>query len=363
MRWIGAWLVFLVAGCVVASCGETVPPFDELPLRDALRADPGTVAALSDPARARLAARFEQARAHDGAVDRLPDDSPADPGLVVVALDRIRQGRQAEPLLTGVISQGAAWTIAGNGPGPTPLPSLEGATTGPTAAMEARALAGTAGDELRLLLAATGAHRLARVLAWPVGAVAVDDVIYVNAAWLVALAATERPPADGGVPSEGVGSAASLPAVAGKARQRDGTQAEGPATAVVLDSPPGRVVGDAGVPPASYGPYSPPPASQTVTSDGCNACADSCGSSDSQSCDSSGDGSGDDSGDGCDSGAQDTGGSDSCAGGDQGGDACAGGGGDVQTSGCQIGARPGRRRAPSAWVVLPLAYLLFRRYP
>src|SRR5256885_2006345 len=58
--------------------------------------------------------------------------------------------------------------------------------TASTAELERRALDGRAGDEIRALVAAASARRLVRVTQWPVAAVADGDVVYVNAAWLVA---------------------------------------------------------------------------------------------------------------------------------------------------------------------------------
>lgn len=74
MRWQATWLLVLLAGC-----DEAAPPFDELPLRDALRADPVVVCDLSEMARGRLAARFELARADDKGVDVLADHSSGGP--------------------------------------------------------------------------------------------------------------------------------------------------------------------------------------------------------------------------------------------------------------------------------------------
>ena len=196
MRWKSAWLLVLLAGC-----DEVAPPYEELPLRDALRADPATVAAMSDAARARLAARFEAARSGDPTLDKLADDSSTSPQSLVAQMDRGRQRRQAEPMLLGVISQGAAWSIEGDGNkvAEQVLPALEGPAAGATAAIEGRALFGHAGVEVGILLAASGAHHLQRVVGWPAGAVAIDDTLYVNASWLVALAPGEKQSLDGGI--------------------------------------------------------------------------------------------------------------------------------------------------------------------
>jgi hypothetical protein len=73
----------------------------------------------------------------------------------------------------------------------TPLPKLEGAQAVTTADLEQRSLDGAAGKRVREIMEATGATRLQRVVGWPSGAISVDGVVYVNAAWLVALSALE----------------------------------------------------------------------------------------------------------------------------------------------------------------------------
>src|SRR5207344_31238 len=84
MRCEKVWLLGALA--VLVGCGDDQPPLDELPLRDALRADPGVIAALAPPARSRLAARLEAARAGDEASDEL-DVLEGAPGALVLAAD------------------------------------------------------------------------------------------------------------------------------------------------------------------------------------------------------------------------------------------------------------------------------------
>jgi hypothetical protein len=368
---------------LLAGCDQGEPPFDELPLRDALRADPAVLASMSDASRARLASRFEAARNGDVSVDHLADAPSAAPALVAGKMDRVRQARLAEPLLLGVIQSDAAWPIPGDDDrSGAPLPPLEGALATSTADIEARALAGHAGTELRVLMAATGARRLERVLGWPSGAVALDDTIYVNAAWLVALAPASPPDLDGGTLDGGAldgglptRSQATLPAAVPTTAAVPFPTAAPPSsvgnvTEAVADTTRPRFYPDAGAPPTT--PTEPPSytTEPTVADDACGSCADGCASSDT-----GGDSDYDGGDSGCESAPEDTSseGADDCAsGGESGGDACAGSGTEagasgVESGGCQIAPRtkaPKKRgSSPSAWLLAPLGYLFYRRRP
>ena len=180
------WLLLLVT---LGGCAGAAPPFDELPLRDTLRADPEIVATLPDDARARLGARFQAAGAGDTAADPIRMAAPSVSGLAA-EVDRVRQARSADALVVGVLGGGAAQALpAGSQSAATsPVPPLQGAAATSTAELEARALNGAAGASLRELVAAAHAQRLERVVGWPIGAIAVGDTVYVNGAWLVALA-------------------------------------------------------------------------------------------------------------------------------------------------------------------------------
>jgi hypothetical protein len=336
---------------LISGCGEEGPPLDELPLRDALRADPQVVAAMSDERRARLAARLEAARAVDVASD--PVAAEGDASALVTELDAARARRSAEPLIVGEIRGGnARATAADRGyVDTTPLPPLEPAAD--VTPLEARALAGAAGSSVRAVLAASGARNLRRVVGWPIGAVALGDTAYVNGAWLAALARADA--ADAGAdasaaPGAGIGATP----VAASTSTTAMPPAPEPASVEARAAP-------AGISPASPrsspdgGVYAPAPPPSDGSGDACASFGDSCvGSSEDDSC---GD---DDGGDSCDDGGDD-GGGDACSGGDDAGDAC--GGADADPS-CQIsrGRHRGRTgRNPAVTLFGPLAFLLTRR--
>jgi hypothetical protein len=358
-----------------AGCDQGEPPFDRLPLRDALRADPAVLAGLSDEARARLAARFEAARSGDATVDHLTAAPSATPATVVAHMDQARLQRQAEPLLVGVIRQDAAWPIDGDDDrASSPLPPLEGSLAASTAEVEARALASTAGVELRILIAATGARHLVRVVGWPSGAVAIDETIYVNASWLVALAPAERQKLDAGL-------AIDVQAPSSNGSQGSSTSPAGASTIAAVplsaDTPPssaeavtGTVAGtlaprlqaDAGVPPAQA-PEASPDGTEVIADYACSTCIEGCANSDGQTCESdASEGEADDAGpdSSCGSPPEEpsAGSSDPCA------DSGEVDGAEADPSGCQIGPRrKGRSPHPSAWVLAPLVYLFYRRRP
>jgi hypothetical protein len=363
------WLLVLLAGC-----GEGGPPLDELPLRDALRADPEVVAALPDDARARLAERLETARKSDATADPLDETGP--PALLVAALDRARERRGREPLLLGELQAGGlVRALAGESPArDAPLPAIEG-PAGPTAEREARALAGAARPSLHALLEASGARHLRRVVGWPIGAAAIGDTVYLNASWLVALAGPDDQADAGAAPRSPTASPTVRPS-------RPGPASGAPVTArVQAQTQPSPAGPDGGASdPTPAPPYDPSPTVEPESADpscdeACSAFPDSCAASDSgDSCTSS-----DDPGDSC-SGTPDDGGQDSpdsCGSSDEGdscgsgdGDACASSGGaddcsnaDVgdSASGCQVAPRRRRGGHPSpACIFLPLAFLFLR---
>jgi len=219
------------------------------------------------------------------------------------------------------------------------------------------------------LLAASGASRLSRVVGWPVGALAIGDVVYVNASWLVALAPSDSDGQDGGgdgppsSPSALAGTRAAAPepiafsaADGGLASVADGGESSSAVAVGEAGSLPGQsqitaaaggegADGGGSTPPPPLPP--PPPTVDPSFWDACGAGADTCGSA-SDSCDTSTDDGSDDS---C-SGTTDDGSDDSCSTPpDDGG-------------GCQVSPSRGHHRAHTGtllWLLTPLGFLLGRR--
>lgn len=340
---------------LVAGCGEGAPPLDQLPLRDALRADPQVVAAMPETARLQLGDRLEAGRAADETSDAV-DDALA-PGVLVTALDDARARRQADALLVGAVASGVARPVPPTDvAASTPLPDLEGELATTTAALEARSLAGRAGVSLRALLAVSSARRLQRVVGWPIGAVAIGDTVYVDAAWLVALAPGAG--LDGGaIDGEAAGTesrSAASPSPSGATPTR-AVDAGSSAAADAGGEPPGvtpsaGAFATYGLPDAGSTSRQPPPTS--TSSPGCSA---------GFSFDDCADGTEDDE-DSCDGSSTDDGG-DSCSGGstDDGGDDCSGTVPDGDSD-CRLAPGRGRTNASTLiWVLAPLGYLVGRR--
>jgi hypothetical protein len=334
----------LLSLLVVVGCADGAPPLDELPLRDALRADPAVVAELGDSARQRLAARFDAAAAEQATADTVVEAKT--PAAEIAALDDVRARRGADAVVIVAIGDGVARTVvatAGAADG-DPLPALEGEVATTTAALEARAMSGAAAAPLRAILEASGARRLERVVGWPAGAVAIGQTIYVNAAWLVALAPgaeigdsgapdVQTGRAAGDVTSAAVPSPPAAVAPAATIESFDGGRAPDDLAYPAFDA--GTIV-----PPLPPPPPSPPPPGPSfwdacaAGSDGCAASSDSCDTSDGEddSCSSTDDGS-----------------DDSCS-------------TPPDDGSCRMA--PGRERPRAAtivWVLAPLGFLIGRR--
>lgn len=374
----------------LAGCDDGAPPLDQLPLRDALRADPAVIAGLTDDARQRLATRLEAARTGDDASDPVAGDpGETQPAVLMTEVDAARAQRGGDALVVGTIASGMARALPDVSTGASaPLPPLEIEATAPAlTAMESRALLGNAAAVLRGLLAASGAHHLRRVVGWPAGAVAVGDTVYVGGAWLAALAPATG--ADGGVdagppsPSatataaEGIAStAAALGATPAPASNAPSSPDAGaipatPATDNVGSPYPGY---DAGVI-VVYPPSTPQPPPPTSGDDSCGAAADSCvacgaASDNSDSCDNNGDSCGGSTDDGTDDSCNSTtddGSGDSCNNtGDGSDDSCNNTGSDGgDGTNCQVSRGSRRHGGTSPRMMLslfaPLAFLLSRR--
>ena len=361
-----------------ASCDQA-PPFDQLPLRDTLRADPEVIASLPEPARIQLATRFEGARAKDVTIDTLATSEGSTPAALVVALDGVRQRRLGEALIVGLLSNGSAWAIrvCAAPPQVSPLPPIEGAPAAATATLERRALESKAGAAVRVLLAASGAHHLHRVGGWPAGAVAIDDTVYVNASWLVSLAPASEETMDGGVVDGSASNGGPMatggfqPAVGGPLQGPQGTSSTSATrTSALRGELTSATQSDAGVPAQPPGSDSPSP---TVSddADACSQCAAGCDTSGSDSCDSSDDSTdacnSSDSNNGCDTSAEAADGSstDSCDTTSSDGSAsCASAGDEADTASCQIAHGRGHKSSGTRiWLMAPLAFLLLKRRP
>jgi hypothetical protein len=376
-------IAFALLLAALAGCDGGAPPLDELPLRDALRADPAVIATLSDDARQRLAARLEAARTGDDSDDAVAGDpATAQPVVLVTEADAARARRSGDALILGTIGAGTARALPNTAAGtPAALPPLEVEATAPALTeLESRALRGRGAALLRGLCAVSGANHLRRVVGWPMGAVAIGDTVYVGAAWLAALA--PAPSADGGAD-------AGMPAPSSTATAGSGFEANAGATgAATATASAGNDNPDAGgirATPATdnvgtpygydggvivvYPPSTPQPPPTSSSDDSCGAAADSCAACSAASTDdsSSCDGSTDDGSDSCDNTDDGSGGADACNNTSDGStDSCnntASDGGDDTT--CQVSRRSRQHGGTSPRMMLsvfaPLAFLLSRR--
>lgn len=389
LRWLrGAMRTRPIAGALLlvalAGCDGGAPPFDELPLRDALRADPAVIATLSDDARQRLAGRLEAARTVDDPGDPIAGDlATTQPALLVTQADAARAQRSGDALIVGTIGAGMARALPNTAvESPAPLPPLEIEATAPALTeLESRALQGRGATLLRGLIEISGAQHLRRVVGWPTGAVAIGDTVYVGAAWLAALA-----------PMAGIdgGADAGAPPPSGSASARNGLEANAGAPAAATapassasDNP--DAGGNRAIPAADnvgtpygysdggvvvvYPPSNPQPPPTSSSDDSCGAAGGGCAAcgaastDDSDSCD----GSTDDGSDSCDSTDDGSGSDDSCnSTGDGSDDSCNGtSGGAGDDTNCQVSRRGRQHGGTSPRMMLsvfaPLAFLLSRR--
>ncbi len=198
--WTNARTTWIATTLVLVGCGQDAPPYDDLPLRDALRAAPEVVASLSFENRQDLARRLDAAGfAEDGATTLdLPDTVTID-SLSRVA-DEVREDQGHDALIVGeVVAEPSEFVVHGENiddetlerliVGPIVLRGRPGAQTAP---FEETALRGRAGKWLRELSGRTNAKTMVRTTGLPFGAWAFEDKLYVNASWLVAMSALEE---------------------------------------------------------------------------------------------------------------------------------------------------------------------------
>ncbi|MBX3223976.1 MAG: hypothetical protein KF795_25910 [Labilithrix sp.] len=208
--------VALALGAALFGCADSeAPPYDELSLRDALRADPRSMETVPAPMKAVLAERYE--REAEGATGETRVEAATGRLSARELVARIDDERRAEDFDAWVLAKveleseaAIARPLSAARADDAALPALPAIEGEPapdgTRDAEGRALRGRAGAVLRRILAESGASRVVRVSGWPVGAVVVEDTLYVNGSWLVSMAAIE----DGGAadPEPGFSSAA-----------------------------------------------------------------------------------------------------------------------------------------------------------
>ncbi|WP_437652356.1 hypothetical protein [Sorangium sp. So ce1182] len=213
----------LLAIAALGACGAETPPYDDLPLRDALSAAPEVLAALPEEALHDLALQLEEAHRAAGGETAVDDAEIASVPALVRSADAAREERGEDAIVLGALEPSAEGFVlravassASITPELTPerrpegrldRPVLAGEPASPeTAQLEEAALDGRAGVILAELARRADARDLIRVTGLPAGVVALDRTVYVNAAWLVALGALSPPgsPALTGPPGDAV---------------------------------------------------------------------------------------------------------------------------------------------------------------
>ena len=198
--------ILAVGGASLVGCADSeAPPYDELMLRDSLRADPRSMETVPAPMKKALAERYErETETAEGSARIAAEPWRLSAQEMVTLVDEERAASSADAWVLAIVeAEGDAVAAhppklrpskaGGEDDTLPPLPALEGeAAPETTRDAEARALRGRAGAILRRLLLETGATRVVRVSGWPTGAVVVDDTLYVNGSWLVSMAALEE---------------------------------------------------------------------------------------------------------------------------------------------------------------------------
>lgn len=184
---------------VLGACSAETPPYEELPLRDALSAAPDVIAALPEQARREVAERLEEAHLAGGEEATIAEaDIPSVPALIRTA-DSTREEEEKDAIVLAAIEPRAGGFVLRGidvgqaGGGAIELSALSGSPATLTAALEEAALRGRAGAILGALGASVDAREIVRTTGVPAGVVAMDGTMYVNASWLVALSALEAP--------------------------------------------------------------------------------------------------------------------------------------------------------------------------
>jgi hypothetical protein len=188
----------MIAVPQLAGCGSETPPYGDLPIRDALSATPEVLATLPESARRDLANRMldEQVVVDDDVT--AASASVPSVAAIVQSADASREAEGKDAVVLGAVEQGSggfavhALAMDEAGEAPPELIAIEGDAEASTKALEDAALQGRAGAILARMVERWGAKRVVRVTGWPAGAVAANETIYVNGAWLVALSALDE---------------------------------------------------------------------------------------------------------------------------------------------------------------------------
>ncbi len=197
-------IVIFGAACAITAteaCSDSPPPLAELSMRDALGAEPAVVGELPAYAKEALADKFKGALESQAVTEETEGAGAITPAEEVRAIDDARAAQDKDCLLAADVTVAKGRLVAHTRsfsepdasaePKPPVLPPIEGDVPTVTRDEETRALSGAAGRVISRMLVDTHARRVMRVTRWPMAAVAIDDVVYVNAAWLTAMAARE----------------------------------------------------------------------------------------------------------------------------------------------------------------------------
>lgn len=184
----------------LVGCGQEAPPYNDLPLRDALRAAPEVVASLSYDTRRDLAQRLDAAALQSEGTTNLERPEVVTLDTLARLADETREEQGDDALIVGeivlqpndvVVRSAAIDDVALGRVTVGPL-FLRGNPGAQTMALEDAALQGRAGTWLRELSGRTKTDKMVRTTGLPMGAWAFDDTLYVNASWLVAMSALEQ---------------------------------------------------------------------------------------------------------------------------------------------------------------------------
>src|SRR5262249_15739355 len=107
----GNVLALTLLSLFFGACAGEAPPFDELPLRDALGADPEVIAALPREAERGLADRFESTRKRQSEAEEMQPDGRGTPAAEVRDADVAREARGEDALVTAIFSPEAGSVV------------------------------------------------------------------------------------------------------------------------------------------------------------------------------------------------------------------------------------------------------------